>query len=375
MEQTAGPLGWEVFSRNPQPGELRKICYQQLAHGADGQIWFRWRTCTVGREQYWHGLLGHDGKANSRYQEATQVAREYRKLAPFLAGTTPQPQVAILYDYDSVWALKIQPGYPGADHPTAIKRYYHALFRAGVDVDIVRPGDDLSRYRLVLAPHLHVLADSVANQLVEFVRGGGVLLADCRTGVKDETNLAYDRTLPGLLSPALGIEINEYESLALGIVDKEETTYKIHTESQLGESYTAEHYADWIKPTSAVRLARYDQEYLKEFAAVTRNEHGEGIGWYVGTIVSEPEFYDKLVAQLLSDAKVRPLVKPPNGVEVTVRRNDNRGLLFLINHTPEEKPVAVPQGKRDLLTNNPSGETVRLAPFGVAILELSSSDL
>lgn len=60
MEQTAGPLGWATFSRNPQPGELRKICYQQLAHGADGQIWFRWRSCTVGREQYWHGLLGHE---------------------------------------------------------------------------------------------------------------------------------------------------------------------------------------------------------------------------------------------------------------------------------------------------------------------------
>jgi beta-galactosidase len=374
MEQTAGPLGWEVFSRNPQPGELRKICYQQLAHGADGQIWFRWRTCTVGREQYWHGLLGHDGKANSRYQEAAQVAREYRQLAPYLAGTTPRPKVAILYDYDSIWALKIQPGYPGADHPAAIKRYYHALFRAGVDVDIVRPGDDLSRYRLVLSPHLHVLTDAVANQLVEFVEAGGVLLADCRTGVKDETNLVYDRTLPGLLSPALGIEIKEYESLALGIVDKKETTYKIHTQSPLGASYTAAHYADWITPTSAVPLAQYDQQHLTEFAAVTRNEHGDGIGWYVGTIVSEPEFYDKLVARLLSDAKIRPLVQPPAGVEATVRRYDKRGLLFLINHTPEEKSIAVPQGKRDLLTNNPSGQSLTLEPFGVAVLELSADD-
>jgi beta-galactosidase len=375
MEQTAGPLGWEVFSRNPQPGELRKICYQQLAHGADGQIWFRWRTCTVGREQYWHGLLGHDGKANSRYEEASQVAREYRQLAPLLKGTTLRPQVAILYDYDSIWALKIQPGYPGADHPAAIKRYYHALFRAGVDVDIVRPGDDLSAYRLVLAPHLHVLPDGVANQLTEFVEDGGVLLADCRTGVKDETNLAYDRTLPGLLSPALGIEINEYESLALGIVDKEEATYKIQTDSKLGDSYTAEHYADWIKPTSAEPLAKYNQSHLKEFAALTRNKFGNGIGWYVGTIVSEPEFYDKLVAQLVADAKIRPLVQPPAGVEATVRRDDNRGLLFLVNHTAEEKSIAVAQGKRELLTEKPTGPTLTLGPFGVAILELSSSDL
>src|SRR6185369_3593777 len=72
MEQTAGPHGWGAFARNPRPGELRKLVFQQLAHGADGMLWFRWRSCTVGREQYWHGLLGHDGKALRRYEEAAK---------------------------------------------------------------------------------------------------------------------------------------------------------------------------------------------------------------------------------------------------------------------------------------------------------------
>jgi beta-galactosidase len=376
MEQTAGPLGWSTFSRNPQPGELRKICYQQLAHGADGQIWFRWRSCTVGREQYWHGLLGHDGNAGRRYREAAQVAREYRKLAPYFAGTTPQPAIAVMYDYDSIWALKFQPGYPEAAHADAIKRYYNALFRAGVNVDIVRPGDDLSGYKVLFTPHLHVLADSVANQLVEFVNDGGVLLADCRTGVKDETNLAYARTLPGLLSPALGIEIEEYESLGLGITDKEATTYTIQSDSKLGESYPVIHYADWIKPTSAKPIARYDRPHLKEFAAVTRNEFGKGIGWYVGTIVNTDEFYDKLIENVLKDAAIRPLVVPPPGVEATIRASDDGGLLFLINHTEETKTVAAPHGKRhELLGDALTKETVTLKPFGVAVIELSAEDL
>jgi beta-galactosidase len=362
-----------VFSKSPQPGELRKICYQQLAHGADGQIWFRWRTCTVGREQYWHGLLGHDGKANRRYREAAQVAREYRKLAPYLAGTTPRPPVAILYDYDSIWALKFQPGYPEAGHPEAIKRYYHALFRAGVNADIVRPGDDLGGYKLVLAPHLHVLPDAVANQLVNFVRGGGVLLADCRTAVKDKTNLAYDRTLPGLLSPALGIEIGEYESLSLGISDKETTKYDMQSD-ELGGTYTALHYADWITPTTAKALARYNQPYLKEFAAVTRNEFGDGVGWYVGTIVEDAGFYDKLIARILQDAKIQPLAKPPSGVELATRQNSQRQLLFVINHMADDQTVEVPDGNRELLSDEQTGTTVKLKPFGVAVIELPGPD-
>jgi beta-galactosidase len=370
MEQTAGPLGWSTFSRSPQPGELRKICYQQLAHGADGQIWFRWRSCTVGREQYWHGLLGHDGKAGRRYHEAAQVAREYHQLAPSLKGTTPRPEAAIIYDYDSIWALQIQRGYPEASHQEAIKRYYNALFRAGVNVDIVRPGADMRNYKLVIAPHLHVLSDENANRLVEFVENGGVLMADCRTAVKDESNLIPPRTLPGLLAPALGIEIEEYESLLLGITDKEETTYVVRSDGQLGESFTAIHYADWIKPSTAEVIARYDLPYLKPYAAVTRNRYGDGEGWYVGTIIQEESFYDKLISRLLSDAKIRPLVTPPQGVEVAVRSNAERALLFVVNHTDQEKVVPVPSGRPELLTSGTTEESITLGAFGVAVIEL-----
>jgi beta-galactosidase len=371
MEQTAGPLGWSIFSRNPQPGELRKICYQQLAHGADGQIWFRWRSCTVGREQYWHGLLGHDGKAGRRYREAAQVAAEYRQLAPYFAGTTLRPPVAVFYDYESVWALKIQQGYPEAGHPEAVKRYYNALMRAGMNVDIVQPGDDISGYKLVLAPHLHVMADEVANQLVQYVRQGGVLMTDCRTAVKDETNLAHVRRLPGLLSPALGIEIEEYESLGLGITDKETTTYKLTMDGAPPEGFTAINYADWITPKDAQAIARFDQPHLERFAAVTRNEFGQGIGWYVGTIVQEESFYDGLIRRLLEDAKTPPIVEPPAGVEVSVRENDQRRLLFLVNHTPEEQTVGVPQANRELITGRQAGRTWKLEPFGVAVIELA----
>lgn len=375
MEQTAGPLGWSVFSRSPQPGELRKICYQQLAHGADGQVWFRWRSCTVGREQYWHGLLGHDGKAGRRYQEASQVAKEYQKLASQLAGTIIKADVAIIYDYDSQWALNIQNGYPGASHAGAIKRYYNPLFRAGVNVDMVRPGDDLSGYKLVFAPHLHVLTDDVAQQLVEFVRGGGVLLADCRTAVKDRTNLAYDRTLPGLLAPALGIEIAEYESLRQGISDKEEITYKVRGEGGLNGEYTAVHYADWITPKTAQAVARYEPTALESFAATTRNEFGDGVGWYVGTILEGDVFYDKLIGQLLADAKLKPLLKLPPGVEASVRSRDDRALLFLINHTESNVVIEDVPGKQNLLTGKSVDGAVSLDPFGVAILDVAPEAL
>lgn len=363
MEQSAGPLGWDAFSRNLRPGELRSIGYQQLAHGADGQIWFRWRTATAGREQYWHGLLGHDGKAGRRYREAAQVAAEYRRLAPALAGTSPRAEAAVVYDYDSLWALRLQPGFADNNYAAAIRRYYDALFRAGVTVDVVAPGADLSRYKLVLAPELFVLPDAVARRLAAFVEGGGVLLADLRTGVKDETNLVHPRTLPGLLSPVLGIEIDEYESLSA-------VEYPLASLAPLAGDFTATRYADWITPRGAQLVSGYATWPVKEYAAVTRHAFGKGKGWYVGTVVKETAFYDRLVEALLADAGIRPPVAPPDGVEVSVREGAGKRLLFLLNHTTEAKTVTVPPGNRDLLTGARTGQTLELGTYGVAVLEL-----
>jgi beta-galactosidase len=365
MEQTAGPCGWESFGRNPWPGEIRKIAYQQLAHGSDGQIWFRWRTCTVGREEYWHGLLGHDGKPLRRYQEAAQTAKEFGKLEEHLRGTMVVSEVAVLYDYDNLWSLSFQPGFAGNSLQSAIRRYYDALFRAGVNADVVNRTADLSKYKLVLAPDLSILPDETAAKLDAFVKNGGVLLADCRAGVKDERNLCHDRTLPGLLGPALGIRIEEYSSLG------QDSAYQVNGGDRLAGTYTAIQYTDWVTPESAVPMANYaDQWHLKPFAAVTCNSYGKGKGWYVGTVFKEAAFYDNLVGQLLKDAGIRPVVMPSPGVEVSIRQGSDKKLLFVINHTEEPKDVRVPKDKVDLLTGQKTGESLKLDRFGVAVLEL-----
>ena len=361
MEQTAGPLGWATFSNTPLPGEMRKIGYQQLAHGADGQLWFRWRTATAGREQYWHGLLGHDGKPLRRYREATQVVREYRSLEKMLEGTTVQAEVAIVYDYESIWSLASQPGYAGNDYLTAVARYYNALFRAGINVDLIDPDADISRYKLVLAPDLAILPDERARKLTAFVAGGGVLMADARTGVKDEHNLAHERTLPGLLSHVLGIAIEEYGAL-------DDRVYRVVSDGLFADTLTAIDYVDWVTPTTAEVVASYDGWPLEPFAAVTRHEAGGGIAWYVGTVFREDSFYDALIDRLLRDAGVERWVTLPAGVEASVRQGSGKKLVFLINHTEVEQRVAITPGKGDLLGGGALGESVTLSPYGVAVI-------
>jgi len=405
MEQTAGPGGWGAMGRNPRPGEIRQIAWQQLAHGADGMIWFRWDACNVGREQYWHGLIGHDNKPLRRYQEAAQVAGECHRLAPHLEGTTVQTPIAMIYDYETIWAFDIQPAYGGGPFSpaqannlhNAMRRYYRALTRAGLNVDMIPPGQDLSSgenaptspvmpplaafssavvnrrfmgnsYKVVFAPHLYILPDALAHRLTAFVETGGILITDGRAGVKDEFSRCHNRILPGLLSDALGIAIEEYEALS------PDMKYGVRGRNELAGAYTAVEWADWVTPATAETLADFEPWHMASFAALTRNRFGRGLGYYVGANMAEDAFYDALIAEVMRQAGIAPTVAPPAGVEACVRahvRNgDSKRLLFLINHTEEQRTINVPAGKPELLTGATTQPTLTLDRYGVAVIQL-----
>jgi beta-galactosidase len=224
---------------------------------------------------------------------------------------------------------------------------------------------NLTQYKLVLTPDLSLMSDETAYKLSQYVKKGGILLADCRTGVKDCNNLCHERTLPGLLSPVLGIRIEEYGALG------EDTSYAVKGNGGLDGSYTAIRYVDWVTPDGAETVAGYNgQWHMKPFSAVTSHDFGKGKGWYVGTVIKEESFYDKLIAELLEDAGIRLLVHPPNGVEVSVRQGQGTKLLFLMNHTQQPKIVTVPEGRIELLSNIRTKKALKLDRFDVAVVLL-----
>ena len=60
MEQQSGASGWGMLSPTPLPGEIRLWTLQAARRaGAEGVLYFRWRTARTGTEQYWHGILSH----------------------------------------------------------------------------------------------------------------------------------------------------------------------------------------------------------------------------------------------------------------------------------------------------------------------------
>ena len=365
MEQQAGSGGWEIVSVTPRPGELRLWAYQTIAHGADAVIFFRWRTARFGTEQYWHGLLDHDARPSRRYEEIKRLGAEIGKACEHIYGSTVKPAVAMLLSYDSRFAFQIQANNPQFSYPEHFHQFYQALYDRHVAIDIAAPIADLSAYKLVVAPALHVVSDAATKNLKRFVEAGGVLVVTQRSGVKDEANAVVNQRLPGLLAELCGVEVDEYDSLAPDMHNGLEFALP---ELASSSPVPVSTWCDVLKPNGATVVARYTQDYYAGKPAITLNRFGQGQAVYVGTLGHAP-LYEALVEWLLDLAGVHPLLTAPEGVEVTERWQGDQRLLFVLNHTDREQEVALDGRYTDLLDGSATLEgAVTVAPRDVLVL-------
>ncbi len=370
MEQQAGPGGWEHVSVSPRPGELRLWAYQAIAHGADGMVFFRWRTCRFGTEEYWHGVLDHHGMPGRRYQEIKQMGTEIAEIGNQIVGSQVKPKVAMLLSYDTRFAFQIQANNPQFTYPQHFHHIYRALHQRQISVDIIAPTDDLSAYTLVIAPALYVLPDAVAGRLKTFVENGGTLVVTPRTGVKDEANAVVNMPLPGLLAEVCGVEVAEYDSLSPTMRNAVEFVLPEFS----GQPPVATGvWCDVLKPTSAEVVARYCQDYYAGQPAITVNRYGSGQAVYVGT-VGDTALYAAVSGWLLGQMALRPRLNVPAGIEVTEREHDGDRLLFVLNHTEAEQSIPLEQTYTDLITGKTLAQgEYRLTARDVLILKVATA--
>ena len=104
-------------------------------------------------EQYHSGLLRHDGSTDVGYADLLAMQAE-RRLFDVVTSEPHSAEIALLFDWDDLWALELQPHRTGFDLMRHLFVYYRALERMGVPVDLVSYRNDLSRYKMLIAPTL-----------------------------------------------------------------------------------------------------------------------------------------------------------------------------------------------------------------------------
>lgn len=318
MEHSTSAVNWQPRNLAKLPGELRRNSFQHLARGADGTLFFQWRQSRAGAERYHSAMVPHAGPDTAVFREVERVGAEYARLAE-LAGSVVEAPVAVVYDWQSAWALG-QPAHPTVDfsYRGNALALYRALWRAGVAVDFVPPGADLSRYAAVVLPALHLVDD--ARPYEEYVEAGGRLLVTYLSGVTDTRGHVHLGGYPGAFRGLLGVRTEEFFPLAAG------------TSVTLDDGSTARVWTEHLHAEGARVLARYADGPLPGVPAVTRRDVGAGAAWYLACGLTG-DGLDRLVGAVLDHAGVP---RGPEGVEVVRRRGERGGTpvswLVAVNH-------------------------------------------
>jgi beta-galactosidase len=213
MEQQPGPVNWAPWNAIPRPGQIRLFTWEALAHGAEVVSYFRWRQAPFAQEQMHAGLnLPDNSGLSPGGREARQVGAELAALGELPAMR--RANVALVFDYEASWSTRIQP--QGADYLYEVLafRWYEAVRRLGLDIDILPPGADLAGYALVLVPTLPHIGEAA---LACLARAEGQVLFGPRSGSKTRNFSIPANLPPGPLASLIPLRVTEVASLRPGL--------------------------------------------------------------------------------------------------------------------------------------------------------------
>jgi beta-galactosidase len=361
MEEQVGKAGQPTFSPQPEKGQIRLWTYQAVAHGAMGVNYFRWDTATFGAEEYWHGMLNHDRSKSPAFDEIRQTVKELKALGPEILNSEYVAGTALLFDYDCSWAIKIQPGHYALKYVDQVISWYGAISPSHTGIDVISPGDDLGKYKIVFAPVVYVLSEDQASRIRSYVQNGGVFVTNFRLGVKNEYSQIVQTPLPGPLRDVMGVTVEDYVPIYSG---KQGVKFSSVLSGPDGECGI---WADILQPSKAEVLGTYTSGSYAGRPAVTMNNFGKGKAIYIGADLTAPSL-SRVLEKLATSTGVKPPLDVPPGVELTVRKAGAKQWIFLLNHTPEVQKIDVPSPFKDLVTGETLTQTARLDAYAVRVL-------
>lgn len=348
MEQQSGACGWNtrLEAPTPRPGQITLWTMQSIAHGADFISYFRWRTCTMGTEMYWHGILDYSGRENRRFREIKQVYKLMDAIGE-VAGSAYEAQVGILRDYDNIWDVEIDRWHQRVDSVSQ-SSLFAAAQRSHTPVDYVYITDSLKsgeikKYKVLFYPHATIMDGKRAKLLADYVAEGGILVVGCRSGYKDMNGKCVMDKLPGLLAPLTGTDIPEYSLIA-------PDAGKVTVDWE-GTIFEAAVFTDLLEPIGerAEQKAIYTSDYYAGTCALVCNHYGKGQAWYYGSAFSE-EAAGVFLHKLGVASPFRDFVEVPEECEIAVRRKDDQRYLFVLNYSKEPVQITFLKTGVDLYT-------------------------
>jgi len=363
LECTPSGVNWHPVNKFKRPGMHLLSSMQFLAHGSDSVMYFQWRKSRGSSEKFHGAVVDHDRSTENRvFKDVAEVGRSLEKLDD-IVGTMPDSKVAILYDWESNWALDNCQGFSQATKRYAhtCQAHYKALWEKDISVDVITKEQDFAKYKLLIVPMLYMMNEDTMAKFKDYVAAGGNLVMTYISGLVDLTDLTYLNGWPAGLQELFGL--NYLETDTYYPKDCNAVTY-------YGKTYEVRDYASILAVKDATIDGIYEQDFYAKKAAVTRNPFGKGQAYFVGARMEHAfhvDFYDNLLTELAISAPVE--VKHGAGVSVQVREDADHQYVFIMNFTEESQNVELGFAAEDMLAGGTLSGQFVLETYGVKILK------
>ena len=368
MESCPASTNWQSVSKLKKPGMLFAQSMQAIAHGGEGALYFQIRQSRGASEKFHGAVIDHYGGNDTRvFKEVSRVGEVLKELKE-LAGTTVNSSVAMLYDWDSQWAMEDSQGprNKGLHYLEAMLKFYRGFRKQGVNVDVIDMTCELDKYKVLALPMVYMFKEGFAKKVRAFVENGGTLITSYWSGIADDTDRCYLEGTPHGLMDVLGIRSTEID----GLYDWEENSFVPVAGNELGldKTYTCKYLCDLVELRGARTLMTYGSDFYEGYSCLTVNEYGKGKAWYVAAD-ADKEFYGDFLEKVLKDSGVSCGIKEeiPDALEITVRENENEKYYIYQNFGTEAVSIPVPEGEISWIYGNGSD---KLKVYGLAVAKV-----
>jgi beta-galactosidase len=271
----------------------------------------------------------------------------------------------LLEDYDNSWDAEFDVWVKPLRWQSR-ETWHKVLQERHLPVDVVYMRENttleqLRQYSVLVYAHAAILTEERSALLDAYVRGGGTLIMGARTGYKDLRGQCRMIPFPGFAADWCGISVEDFT-----LCNPNSPAASVHwNDGEAGDAPTILfNEVLSVESASVDVMATYTSAYYSGGVALTRNRHGEGSAWYLGSAFTE-EIVHGILDRIGAASPAEGWVELPKQVELAIRGN----IVFLLNYSHEPVSLNFLEPVSELLSGEELNGLVELAPYGVLLIK------
>ncbi len=248
-----GERGWRIASN-----------WQLAANGARMLMFWKFSGRVTDTQTDQFNLTALDGSVTDRAKLLSDSCKAFLRLKDFIADSCVHAETAILFAPDTELARICDKTYK--EYVDACHGAFRILNELHIECDFVNERllrEKRGRYKVIIAPETIFLNRKFAEELKQFISGGGTLITDYRFAQKREDSFQF-QTLPGYdLQEAAGIFVNDF-------------TYAERDEVFSLEGFPAVPLKDLLRAKLQLKDAESLADYIHGGCALSVHSFGKG---------------------------------------------------------------------------------------------------